>query len=266
LGVLIFKNSNLFAQTFANHIPVTPFIVLSTTESTNNYAMAKLHAGIVQHGTCFFAVEQTQGRGQRGRQWLSDPGDNITMSIIYAPIHNVSANVVAFPFLLSAIMALGCYDFIKDYGIQDVSIKWPNDLYIGDRKAAGILIDNIYKGSAWLWSVVGTGVNINQEIFPEDASRAVSLKMLTGTHYNSINAGKLLFHFLSNRLDKFQLSSADEIMSEYNLHLYRRGAEVKLKKDNIIFTALISHVTANGELITSAGTEQAFNVGEVEFI
>ena len=255
----------MLAQTFANHIPVAPFIVLSTTESTNNYAMAKLHAGIVQHSTCFFAVEQTHGRGQRGRQWVSNPGENITMSTVFAPVHNVSAHLSAFPFLLSAVMALGCYDFIKDYGVPDVSIKWPNDLYIGDRKAAGILIENIYKGSAWQWSVVGTGVNMNQENFPEQIIRAVSLKMLTGIRYNSIKAGKLLFRFISDRFDKLQLSSADEIMSEYNLHLYRRGTEVKLKKESIVFTALISHVTANGELITTAGTEQAFNVGEVEF-
>ena len=228
--------------------------------------MAKLHAGIVEHGTCFFAIEQTHGRGQRGREWVSEPGDNITMSTIYAPAHNVSAKITTFPFLLSAYIALGCYDYIKDYGIQDVTIKWPNDLYVGDRKAAGILIDNIYQGSAWHWAVVGTGVNINQENFPEKAIRAVSLKMLTGTHYNTINAGKRLFSVLSDRFEKLQFNSVDKIMKEYNLHLYRKGDEVKLKKDNIVFAARISHVTANGELIINAGTEQAFKVGEVEFV
>ncbi|HWJ29844.1 MAG TPA: hypothetical protein VNS32_25115, partial [Flavisolibacter sp.] len=73
----------MLQQTSANHTPITPFIILSTTESTNNYAMAKLHAGMVQHTSCFFAIEQTGGRGQRGKQWLSNPGDNITMSSVF---------------------------------------------------------------------------------------------------------------------------------------------------------------------------------------
>lgn len=257
----------MFSQTFANHTPIRPFIVLSTTESTNNYAMAKLHAGIVEHESCFFAVEQTRGRGQRGRQWHSKPGDNLTMSTIFEPTHRLSAHVTAFPFLLSASMALGCYDFIKDYGIQELSIKWPNDLYSGDRKAAGILIDNIYKGTAWEWSVVGTGVNINQKSFPVDLNKAVSFKMLTGMNYNTVKLGKRLFGLLLNRFEHLRNTSAAEIMEEYNSFLYKRNEEVKLKKDNILFKARLSHVTEYGELITTIGAgEQAFGVGEVEFI
>lgn len=229
--------------------------------------MAKLHAGMVEHETCFFAVEQTRGRGQRGKRWHSRSGDNITMSTLFEPTHRLSASVTAIPFLLSSTMALGCYDFIKDYGIRDLSIKWPNDLYSGDRKAAGILIDNIYKGSSWEWSVVGTGVNINQEIFPDDLNKAVSFKMLTGIHYNPAKLGKRLFGFLLNRFDLLKHSTAAGIMEEYNSFLYKRNEEIKLKKNNILFTARISHVTEYGQLITKGGAgEQAYGVGEVELI
>jgi BirA family transcriptional regulator, biotin operon repressor / biotin---[acetyl-CoA-carboxylase] ligase len=256
----------LFAQTFANHTPITPFIILSTTGSTNNYAMAKLHAGMVEHGTCFFAIDQASGRGQRGKQWLSNPGDNITMSTIVAPTIGVPANVTAFPFVLSASMALGCYDFIKDCGLADVSIKWPNDVFLGDRKAAGILIENVYQGSSWKWAVVGTGVNINQKSFPPEAGTAVSFKMITGNLYNPIKLGKSLFKFLLKRFDQLKTVPVSTIMKEYNNHLYRKGDLVKLRKGNIVFSAQINGVKETGELITTGVAEQVFNVGEVEFI
>ena len=254
----------MFAQTFANHTPISPFIILSVTESTNNYAMAKLHAGIVEHASCFFAIEQTKGRGQRGRKWLSNAGDSITMSSVFALPHKVSANVTAFPFLLSAAMALGCYDFIKDCGVSNVSIKWPNDLYAGDRKAAGILIENVYKGNNWEWAVVGTGININQASFPEEAGNAVSFNMLNNTTYNTIVLGKVLSGFLLLRFKSLANITTSEIMDEYNTHLYRKSEQVKFRKDNIAFSSSISHVTEYGELVTGRG--ESFKVGEVEFI
>lgn len=226
--------------------------------------MAKLHAGIVQHPTCFLAIEQTKGRGQRGRKWLSNAGDNITMSSVFAPLHQVSANVIAFPFLLSASMALGCYDFIKDCGISDVSIKWPNDLYAGDRKAAGILIENIYKGTKWEWAVVGTGININQDRFTPEAGNAVSFKMLTTTTYNAIDLAKILSGFLLLRFNDLRNASTPAIMDEYNSHLYRKSEPVKFRKDNITFSGTINHVTEYGELVTGRG--ESFKVGEVDFV
>jgi BirA family biotin operon repressor/biotin-[acetyl-CoA-carboxylase] ligase len=256
----------LLPQTSANHTPITPFIVLSTTESTNNYAMAKLHAGMVDQPTCFFAIEQTKGRGQRGKQWLSNPGNNIIMSSAFALSTANSAHVTAFPFVFSAAMALGCYDFIKDCGLPGVSIKWPNDIYLGDRKAAGILIENVYRGSKWEWSVVGTGVNINQERFPIDAGKAISFKMITGDHYDNIGLGKRLFGSLINRFDMLKKTSATSIMAEYNNHLYKKGEQVKFKKGNITFEAKIKSVVESGELITTGATEQCFNVGEIEFV
>lgn len=228
--------------------------------------MAKLHAGMLQHGTCFFAIEQTSGRGQRGKQWLSNPGDNITMSTTLMPIAGISANVTAFPFIVSASMALGCYDFIKDCGLPGVSIKWPNDVYLGDRKTAGILIEGNYRGAAWASAVVGTGININQESFPAAAGKAVSFKMITGEHYDTIKLGKRLFRYLLSRFNRLNTDSSSTIMEEYNSRLYKRGETVKLKKGSIVFSARIDAVTETGELLTTGATAQAFSVGEVEFV
>jgi BirA family transcriptional regulator, biotin operon repressor / biotin---[acetyl-CoA-carboxylase] ligase len=256
----------LLPQTFANHTPITPFIILSITESTNNYAMAKLHAGMVQHGTCFLAVEQTHGRGQRGKKWFSNPGDNITMSTLFALTGSVSANIAPSPFVLSAAMALACYDFIKDCGLSDVSIKWPNDIYVGDRKAAGILIENVYRGSSWEWSVVGTGINVNQESFPPEAGKGVSFRMVTGKSYNNLTLGKRLFRFLLKRFNMLKYHQAPTIMNEYNAHLFKKGEQVKLRKGNIVFSAGINGVASSGELVTTGSAEQRFKVGDVEFV
>ncbi len=112
----------MFAQTFANHAPIGPFIILSKVDSTNNYAMAKLHARMVSAGTCFQAVEQTAGKGQRGKDWIVKPGENITMSVAVQPS-------LYMPFIYSAAAALACFDFIKNLVNDEVYIKWPNDIY-----------------------------------------------------------------------------------------------------------------------------------------
>ena len=188
------------------------------------------------------------------------------MSITFRTTSVVSANVAAFPFVLSAAMALGCYDFIKDSGLPAVSIKWPNDVYSGDRKAAGILIENIYRGATWDWAVVGVGVNINQESFPPDINKAVSFKMITGQHYNPVKLGKSLFSYLLYQFNRLKTAPVEAIMDEYNSYLYRKGEQVKLKKGNIVFSARIDGVSAKGELISTAATQELYNVGEVEFV
>jgi len=266
LGVLIFKNSNLFPQTSANHTPTKRFIVLSTVESTNNYAMAKLHAGLVESGFCFLSLEQTAGKGQRGKLWFSNAAENITMSTVFPLWHRVSANVSGFPFVISAAMALACYDFIKDYNIPSLSIKWPNDIYSGDRKAAGILIENVYQGSSWEWTVVGTGVNVNQKQFPDTAINPISFSMVTGQTYDPIKLARKLHSHLVERFEQLSSSDSTMILDEYNAKLYKKGQQVKLRKDNATFNARIERVNKYGELITFAGLERRFQSGEVEFV
>ncbi|RYF85312.1 MAG: biotin--[acetyl-CoA-carboxylase] ligase, partial [Chitinophagaceae bacterium] len=250
--------------TSANHTPIKPFIVLSSIESTNNYAMAKLHAGMVDHGACLLALEQYGGKGQRGKRWLSAPGENITMSVIISPSKLGQARLSTFPFILSATIALGCYDFIKDFNIPDVSIKWPNDIYIGDRKAAGILIENSYKGASWEGSIAGIGININQTTFSPDAARPVSLKMVTTITHDVVECGRKLHGRLLQRL--IAIANENAIMGEFNTLLYRRGKRTRMRRDNISFEAVIDHVSMSGELVTSDPFEQRFKVGEIEFV
>ena len=260
MGVIIIKSKNLFAETFANHTLRGPFIILSEVDSTNNYAMAKLHVSVIEPGSCFQAIDQTAGKGSRGRSWTVNKGENITMSVCLRPHHP------EFPFLLSAAMALGCYDFIKESVAAKVSVKWPNDVYIGDRKAAGILIENLFRGGSWEWAVVGIGVNVNQVEFGELRNKAISLRSVTGEGQDVTGMGKLLHRFLLARWEWMKGKTADEIMGAYNSVLYKKDERVRLKKASAVFSTEIKYVSATGELVTLDTMERRFNSGEVEFL
>ncbi|MEO8584424.1 MAG: biotin--[acetyl-CoA-carboxylase] ligase [Flavitalea sp.] len=249
----------MFAQTFSVGPLREPFIIVSTVQSTNNYAMAKLNAEMVLPGTCILAVEQTAGKGQRGRQWQAEPGQNITMSIVVPAFHHLS-----YPFLESAILAMCCYDFIKDEGAQNLSVKWPNDIYIGDRKAAGILIENVFRGSEWRSSIAGIGINVNQTAFG-GTDKAISLKHATGKHFEVIGLGKRLHSKIMVELEASKTQTAEQILFNYNSKLYKRGAEVRLKKGARVFSTTITGVSLSGELLTTDTLDQRFSVGEVEF-
>lgn len=236
-----------------------PLIILSSIGSTNNYAMAKLHAGLVYPGTCFLAMEQTSGKGQRGRTWEVSAGENITMSTVLQP-------GVYEPFLYSAAMALACYDFVNGLGAKNTFIKWPNDIYIGDRKAAGILIENVMLGSEWQWATVGTGVNLNQQQFPSSLSNAISLTQATGVNYNLVSSARMLHQHILLRHKWVHKASRLEIMGEYNSRLYKRNEEVRLKSGAVVFNTVIKEALSSGELITNDTMERKFRVGDVEFI
>ena len=260
----------MFAQTPAIPTPLGPFIILSEVDSTNNYAMAKLHAGMLQHGTTLLAIFQSAGKGQRGKQWYSGSGENITMSTVYSLPHSLSPSYLlklqSFPFLLSASVALGCYDFIKAFSIADITIKWPNDIYIGDRKAGGILIENIYRSNEWMWAIAGIGINLNQQDFSGLINPATSLSSITGKSYNLHQCGRSLQRSVEGRFNAFEHTSESAIVAEYNSILYKRGEKVKLRKQNTLFSTTINQVTIDGELVTTDSMEHRFKWGEVEFV
>ena len=138
------------------------FVILKSVDSTNNYAMGKIHSGNARDGNAWFALEQTTGKGRRGKLWQAQNGQNILLSIVMDTLFLK----VYEQFKISTVASLSCYDFFNDYAKNSVKIKWPNDLYWNDSKAGGILIENVISGNIWQWSVIGLGININQTVFP----------------------------------------------------------------------------------------------------
>jgi BirA family biotin operon repressor/biotin-[acetyl-CoA-carboxylase] ligase len=223
--------------------------------------MRQIQAGLANHGTTWFALEQTAGKGQRGKSWLTTPNQNIMLSTIVTP-----GLIATRQFLLSATIALACYDFYKKYAGDETRIKWPNDVYWRDRKAGGILIENVFRGADWLYAVVGIGINVNQIAFDPSLPNPVSLKQITGKDFDAAEMGKELCQALENRYQALQTGGIDSIMQQYQQVLYKMHQPVTLKKGTILFETTIRGVSDTGRLLTKDVIEREFDFGEVELI
>ena len=233
--------------------------IIDSVDSTNNYAMQKVHARLAKHGDAWLAKHQTQGKGQRNKHWMAEPGQNITISIVAEPNFLRPDN----PFPLIAAVALGIYDFFKHYAGEESRIKWPNDIYWRDRKAGGILIENAIRDKNWLFAVIGVGLNINQSDFGE--FNAASLCSITGKEYDIISLAKELLVFLENRYDAL-MSSPQKIMEDYCGVLYKRNERVVFKKENESFEARVCGVSDTGSLIVETDREIHLSWGSVEWV
>lgn len=238
-----------------------PFIELLIVESTNNYAMGLARAGMAQHGTVVFTHEQTKGKGQRNKQWASQAGQNIAISVVIKH----SKLLLSEMFFLSRTVALSVHQLFANYVSDDVKIKWPNDIYWRDRKAAGILIENVWQGNEWKFAVAGIGINVNQTDFGDLSSRVVSLKQITGKDFKPLILAKELCEILN---EKYQLLLADPsaIVDQYKFHLYKLNEQIRLKKSNRIFEAQFKDVNNDGQMVVQHVMEEKFDVGEVEWI
>jgi len=153
------------------------FISLEVVKSTNDVALNRIAANLATEGEMICANYQEQGRGQGGNFWESEAGKNLLCSLILTPHHIMPAK----QFLLTQVVSLGVLRVIESWVTNETCrVKWPNDLYINDKKVGGILFQNIIKGHVLDFAVAGIGVNVNQEVFGEELPNAVSLKNFYG--------------------------------------------------------------------------------------
>lgn len=259
----------------------SPFIELQTVDSTNNYARRLLQEthlpelpvrqegrqDLAHHGTAIFAHEQVSGKGQRSKAWISEKGANIILSLLVKP----QSLRLTQQFQLSVCTAVAVHDFFVKYSGDDAKIKWPNDIYWQDRKAGGILIENI-AGSGesgignWNWSIIGIGININQTVFPAYLHNPVSLKQITGKTFDIIGLAKEICEELNNKFSQLLTDGFEKIYTQYLNHLYKLNATVKFRKDNRVFEAVIKGVTPTGQLVIFHTIEEELNFGEIEWI
>ena len=244
------------------HSASNSFTILASVDSTNNYAMGIIRDGLAVSGNAVFSYEQTQGKGRRGKSWNAEKGKNIMLSIILAP-----GNLTIYQqFHLNVAVSLGCTDLFKKYAGDKTKIKWPNDIFWNDRKAGGILIENVIKGNVWQWSVAGIGLNINQTEFQMDAVfLPVSLKQITGKEFNVVELAKELQQAVLHRQNELQSGRFLQMLDEYNEYLFGLHKKVRLKKGNAIFETIIKGVSAQGKLITFDTIEREFDFDEVEW-
>jgi len=161
--------------------------------------------------------------------------------------------------------SLACHDLFAKYILANLFIKWPNDLFINDSKAGGILIENIIKGTLWQWTIVGIGLNINQEEFEEFNLKATSLKLETGKNFDVLNLAEELVSLVLKRIEDIKSGNFETVLEEYNQYLFARNKTVRLKKESIVFQTNILGVSPSGQLITKDAFERRFDFDEVEF-
>lgn len=239
------------------------FRILDRVDSTNNYAMAAIHAGLAKHGMAWFAKDQHLGKGQRGKDWLSQPGENIILSMAFEPPMFFSSR----SFLFNAVISNTCHAFLSRHiKKSEVKIKWPNDIYLRDRKAGGILIENIFQGTSWKWAVVGIGINVNQIDFPGGAKNPVSMKQETGEDYDAIGLAKELHEMIMGAISGIGHSTLSEIIKTYNNNLYLANKKVRLRKQNVVFETTVTGVSEHGQLLTTDKIPRQFEFGEVEWV
>jgi BirA family biotin operon repressor/biotin-[acetyl-CoA-carboxylase] ligase len=239
-----------------------PFNILPTTDSTNNHAMNQARLGLASDGTAYFALDQFQGKGQRTKTWNSKPGENIILSVV----KDCSGFHLNNQFPLSVAVALACFDFFSAHAGDETRIKWPNDLYWRDRKAGGILIENMVKSNRWDKAIIGMGININQTSFETIEGKPVSLKQITGKTFDPVGLAKELCHHLENRFSMLETKPFDELLSAYNEQLFKKDEVVAFKRNNIIFEAKVNGVDKDGHLKIMHGVEERIPFGEISWL
>ncbi len=239
-------------------------ILLNEVESTNNYANQLILSNAAEEGTVVLAQYQKKGKGQQGNSWESENGKNLLMSIILFPQFLNAGK----QFLLSKLVSLAIVKFLQSETEEAVSIKWPNDIYSGEKKIAGILIENAVKGQNLYSSVVGVGLNLNQEFFFSDAPNPVSLKQITGIDYDSKEVADKIIHLISGWYEKLREQNFNEINNNYISQLYKFGEWNIFSKQGKTFEAKIIGIGDFGQLILEdrGGKTSEFMFKEVEFV
>ena len=155
-------------------------IWLKLTDSTNDEARRRLDA--LDNLSVLAAETQTAGRGQGDHTWTSAPGQNLTFTLVlkFPPCAPLATSEIL---LITQAVTGGIRRYLLSKGVES-RIKWPNDIYVGDRKICGILIENILDGKQVSSSMIGIGLNLNQDRFPADLPNPVSLRQLTGRTYD----------------------------------------------------------------------------------
>jgi BirA family transcriptional regulator, biotin operon repressor / biotin---[acetyl-CoA-carboxylase] ligase len=247
------RQHSIEGTTFDNQI-----IELDSVDSTNNYAMGLIHAGLASDGLICLARHQWAGKGQRGKTWTAERDQSLLMSLVIEPSFLKISN----QFLLSAATALGIAETVGQVVKEKWTIKWPNDIYWNDRKAAGILIENIIRGENWCWAVVGIGINLNQGIFPSDIPNAVSLKQITGQSYEPGDLARKLITSIQGKI-KILRKDPEILLNEFNRLLYKKNQPVILEQNSEQIITTIIKVDGNGILHTNHGT---FHPGSVRYV
>jgi len=210
------------------------------------------------------AIEQTEGRGQRGATWQSLSGKNLTASFLYSPTQ-LKLNA---QFALTIISSLSLYDITKQFVKEKVSIKWPNDIYVNDKKIAGILIENKISSSYVKHAIIGIGLNVFQTEFSTEIKHKTTSLSLENFENNVtiLDLVRLLQEQLKYYALLLENDQADALLQLYNQRLYKKDISTSFIVNDKMLSGIIRTVEMDGLLQVEINQQiQKFDLKEITF-
>jgi BirA family biotin operon repressor/biotin-[acetyl-CoA-carboxylase] ligase len=215
-------------------------------------------------GTVIMAEDQYAGRGQQNMVWIAEPKKNLTFSLLLKPTF-LKINE---QFVLNMLVCIAIKDALLKYLNSQVFIKWPNDIYYNNQKLGGILIENLLSGTAYKSAIIGIGLNVNQQNFPEQlGSSATSVWQILQADVNLTQLlAEICSHIESGYL-KLKAGNYKDLKQTYLSNLLNFNKDAWYKQDDTLFEGKIIDVTEGGQLVVaSQGIEHAYNFKEIQYI
>ena len=234
--------------------------IYNTLDSTNLEAQRLLAEGAAPNGLTLLALQQTHGKGQMGRVWIAEAGRHLSMTIIYRPEKMDPTELTTHGMKISLGIVEGLLSINPDL---KPLIKWPNDIYVHDKKLCGILIENALAGNRVQHSIIGIGMNVNEESFPSDIPNAISLHLLTGEKYNVQDIALTIRHHVMAMLE----SLTPSWKAIYDQFIFGKDKHYTFLSGDQTFNASVIGISDEGHLrlLTEEGQSKLFANHEVKW-
>lgn len=224
-------------------------IHIEETDSTNTLARSLTNES--RENILITTDYQTAGRGQRGNSWESEQGKNLLLSLVIHPQGILASQ----QFVLCQHISIVLCDVLRGY-TDNISIKWPNDIYWGNKKIAGILIEHDIEGAYLARTIIGIGLNVNQTDFKSNAPNPISLCQILGCE---VDREALLTAICTKLSEPIPISDLDSLHTHYTALLYRLNTYAQYRDKKGIFIARIHHVKPDGTLVLEDENAQQHN-------
>ncbi|MES2138601.1 MAG: biotin--[acetyl-CoA-carboxylase] ligase [Bacteroidota bacterium] len=243
-------------------------IHLKSIDSTNSYASQLLGQIKPAEGTLIYTFDQQNGKGQRGNTWETEPNKNVASSFILYPSFLQASK----QFLLNKIVSLAVADLMAELlkpadKTSEIRIKWPNDIYVGSKKVAGILIENTLRENNIQNAIVGIGININQAAFNADIN-ATSMSLIINKEFDLMQVLEKLSEFIEARYLQLKANKLESIDAAYLQNLYQLNEWHNYTSGDQLFEGKIIGISAIGKLQVELKTNEIkeFDLKEIKFV
>ena len=233
-------------------------------DSTNALAFEMASKSNPIEGTAITTHYQSEGKGQIGSTWHSEPFMNLLTSIILTPRFLSLKD----QFYLNIISSLAVCDVLEHYFINDLAIKWPNDVYVGNQKIGGILVQSILEKASMKYAILGIGLNVNQTLWPAELPNPIAMKMVDGNDIPLEEVRQLLYQKLEYRYLSLKRAKYKELLEEYLELLYKKDVFSNFDQDGKQFMGTIRGIDEEGRLVIEMpnGTFKNFRFRSIRFL